>query len=82
MNPKLPYPDFNYGYRYGFSKPELDRMHENATLVRELMGREKVRPLMKMTPELKEDVHTLHAQVKSFKGEDPEEKVRTLAAAC
>ena len=78
MNPKLPYPDFNYGYRYGFSKPELDRMHENATLVRELMGREKVRPPMKMTPELKEDVHTLHAQVKSFKGEDPEEKVRTL----
>jgi len=79
MNPKLPYPDFNYGYRYGFSKAELDHMHENASLVRDLKGREKVRPVMKMTPELKEDVHTLHAQVKSFKGEDPEEKERTLA---
>jgi hypothetical protein len=53
-------------------------MHENATLVRELMGRDKVRPLLKMTEELKDDVHTLHAQVKSFKGEDAEEKVRTL----
>ena len=31
-------------------------MHENATLVRELMGREKVRPLLKMTEELKDDV--------------------------
>ena len=78
MNPKLPYPDFNYGYRYGFSKAELDHMHENASLVRDLMGRDKVRPVMQMTPELKEDVHTLYAQVKSFKGEDPEEKVRTL----
>jgi hypothetical protein len=78
MNPKLPYPDMNYGYRYGFSEAELQHLHENATLVRELMGRDKVRPLLKMTDELKEDVHTLHAQVKSFKGEDPEEKVRTL----
>lgn len=78
MNPKLPYPDMNYGYRYGFSQAELEHLHENATLVRELMGRDKVRPLLKMTDELKEDVHTLHAQVKSFKGEDPEEKARTL----
>ena len=78
MNPKLPYPDFNYGYRYGFSKPELDRLHENATLVRQLLSRDKVRPVMQMTPELKEDVHTLLAQVQSFKGEDPAEKARTL----
>ena len=48
MNPKLPYPDFNYGYRYGFSKPELDRLHENATLVRQLLSRDKVRPVMQM----------------------------------
>ena len=28
MNPKLPYPDFNYGYRFGLSNAELDRLHE------------------------------------------------------
>jgi septal ring factor EnvC (AmiA/AmiB activator) len=78
MNPKLPYPDFNYGYRYGFSRAELDRLHENATLVRTLMWRDKVRPMLQMSDELKEDVHTLHAQVQSFKGEDAEEKKKTL----
>jgi hypothetical protein len=78
MNPKLPYPDFNYGYRYGFSKAELDRLHENVTLVKTLLDRDRVRPVMTMTPELKDDVHTLYSQVKSFRGEDPEEKTRTL----
>ncbi|EKX49685.1 hypothetical protein GUITHDRAFT_162074 [Guillardia theta CCMP2712] len=84
MNPKLPYPDFNYGYRYGFSQAELDRMHENATLLEQLMGRDKVRPILRMSDQLKEDVHSLHAHIRTIPGhgstseEELEEKRREL----
>jgi len=78
MNPKLPFPDFNYGYRHGMSDPELKRLHNNDTLVEMLLAREKGRPMLKMSDEMKEDVHLLRAQVAAFKGEDEEAKMRDL----
>jgi len=78
MNPKLPFPDFNYGYRHGFSEAELRRLHNNDTLVSELLRREKSRPLLKMSSEMKEDVHLLRAQVAEFRGEESAEKMAEL----
>ena len=61
MNPKLPYPDFNYGYRFGLSNAELDRLHENVTLVEELHRRPPVRPHFVMSDDLVQDAHVLGA---------------------
>jgi len=79
MNPKLPYPDFNYGYRFGLSNAELDRLHENVTLVEQLHRRPPVRPHFVMSDDLVQDAHVLAGQVRSFRGAGEDEKRRKMA---
>lgn len=60
---QLPYPDFSYGYRYGFSRPELEKLRDNADLLDKINERSATRPHFSMPEKLKEGVHGLFQTV-------------------
>jgi len=80
LNPKLPHPDFNYGYRHGFSSDELLRLHLNATLLDILLDREPIRPPLRLTQQQIDDVHALHEDLERRAGRLGEAEAAAAAA--